>query len=188
MKDYVILTINPGSTSTKIGIFENENELFSASIEHRSDVLEAFLTINQQFDFIKDTIMEILENHHFDTKKLSAVVGRGGLLPPIKSGGYTVNEAMKNLIWAGGLSEHASNLGALLADTIAGPLGIPAFIYDGVSADEMEDIARITGFPEIQRQSFCHVLNSKAMGRKYVRGKNPPCFCSRMKGWFLWTM
>ncbi|MBC3888571.1 butyrate kinase [Acetobacterium paludosum] len=170
MKNAVILTINPGSTSTKIGVFENENELFSASVEHQSDALEAFQTINQQFDFRKDTIMEILENHHYDTKKLSAVVGRGGLLPPIKSGGYTVNEAMKNLIWGGALSEHASNLGALLADAIAGPLGIPAFIYDGVSSDEMEDIARITGFPEIQRQSFCHVLNSKAMGRKYARG------------------
>jgi len=95
---------------------------------------------------------------------------------------------MKNLIWAGGLSEHASNLGALLADAIAGPLGIAAFIYDSVSADEMEDIARITGFPEIQRQSFCHVLNSRAMGRKYARGRKTPCFCSRMKGWFLWTM
>jgi len=168
MKKYYILTINPGSTSTKAGIFENEKEVFSESVEHQSEVLEAFQTVNDQFEFRKKTVLKIIEKHHFDTKKLSAVVGRGGLLPPIKSGGYIVNDSMKKIIWEDNLSEHASNLGALLADAIAKPLDIPAFIYDGVTSDEMEDIARITGFPEIQRQSFCHVLNSKAMGRKYA--------------------
>lgn len=174
MKNYFILTINPGSTSTKIGVFENEKELFSSSVEHQSAFLETFQTVNDQFKFRKSTVLEILETHHFDCRKLSAVVGRGGLLPPIKSGGYTVNDAMKTIILEGNLSEHAANLGALLADAIARPLGVPAFIYDGVSSDEMDDIARITGFPEIQRQSFCHVLNSKAMGREYARemGKN----------------
>jgi len=168
MKNYFILAINPGSMSTKIGIFENKNEVFTASVEHQSRELEPFQTINAQFEFRKNTVLEILEAHDFDIKKLSAVVGRGGLLPPIESGGYTVNEAMKKLIWDGTLSEHASNLGALLADAIATPLGIPSFIYDGVSADEMEDIARITGFPEVRRKSLCHVLNTKAMGRKYA--------------------
>lgn len=168
MKNYYILTINPGSMSTKAGIFKNEKELFSESIEHQSEFLEAFQTVNDQFEFRLKTVLGIMEKHHFDTKILSAVVGRGGLLPPIKSGGYIVNDAMKKLIWEGNLSEHASNLGALLADAIAEPLGIPAFIYDGVSSDEMDDIARITGFPEIKRKSYCHVLNSKAMGRKYA--------------------
>jgi butyrate kinase len=174
MKSDVILTINPGSTSTKVGVFENETELFSATVEHQNRDLAVFESVNQQFDFRKDKVMQILAAHNFDMKRLSAVVGRGGLLPPIKSGGYLVNEAMKNLILSGGLSEHASNLGALLADAVAASLGIPAFIYDGVSADEMEEIARITGFPEIRRRSFCHVLNTKAMGRKYAHalGKN----------------
>lgn len=174
MKSDVILTINPGSTSTKIGVFENETELFSAAVEHQNGDLAGFETVNQQFNFRKNTVMQILAAHDFDTKRLATVVGRGGLLPPIQSGGYLVNEAMKKLILGGGLSEHASNLGALLADAIAAPLGIPAFIYDGVSADEMEEIARVTGFPEISRQSYCHVLNTKAMGRKYAQalGKN----------------
>ena len=169
MTTYFILTINPGSTSTKIGVFENETEAFSQSVEHDSSVLEAFPTINDQFEFRKKTVLEILAARQFDLGKLAAVVGRGGLLPPIHAGGYVVNQAMKDLIWAGNLSPHASNLGALLADAIASPLGIPAFIYDAVSSDEMADIARITGFPEIYRKSLCHVLNSKAMGRKYAK-------------------
>lgn len=174
MCEYFILTINPGSTSTKIGIFENEKELFTQSVEHEAEYLESFLTINDQFQFRKNVVLEIIVAQQFDLKKLSAVVGRGGLLPPIHAGGYGVNEVMKQLIWEGRLSPHASNLGALLADAVAAPLGIPAFIYDAVSADEMDDIARITGFPEIQRKSLCHVLNSKAMGRKYAteRGRN----------------
>lgn len=169
MKSYFILTINPGSTSTKIGVFENETELFTQSVEHDSAGLEAFPTVNDQFEFRKKTVQEILRGHQFDLDKLAAVVGRGGLLPPIHAGGYLVNQAMKDLILAGQLSPHASNLGALLADAIASPLRIPAFIYDAVSADEMADIARITGFPEIHRKSLCHVLNSKAMGRKYAQ-------------------
>lgn len=169
MKTYLILTINPGSTSTKIAVFENETELFTQSVEHDSASLEAFPTVNDQFEFRKNMALEILGRHQFDRSKLAAVVGRGGLLPPIHAGGYLVNQAMKDLILAGQLSPHAANLGALLADAIASPLGIPAFIYDAVSSDEMADIARITGFPEIHRKSLCHVLNSKAMGRKYAK-------------------
>lgn len=168
MQTYFILTINPGSTSTKIGVFENETELFTQSVEHDNTSLEGFLTVNDQFEFRKKTVLEVLRAHQFDHNKLAAVVGRGGLLPPIHAGGYRVNQAMKDLILAGQLSPHAANLGALLADAIAAPLGIPAYIYDAVSADEMADIARITGFPEIHRKSLCHVLNSKAMGRKYA--------------------
>ena len=169
MQTYFILTINPGSTSTKIGVYGNETELFTQSVEHDSADLEAFPTVNDQFEFRKTTLLKILSEHRFDCNKLAAVVGRGGLLPPIHAGGYLVNQAMKDLILAGQLSPHAANLGALLADAIASPLGIPAFIYDAVSADEMEDVARITGFPEIHRKSLCHVLNSKAMGRKYAK-------------------
>ncbi|WP_373483198.1 butyrate kinase [Acetobacterium sp.] len=169
MQTYFILTINPGSTSTKIGVFENETEVFTQSVEHDSTILETFPTVNDQFEFRKKTVLEILTARQFNLHQLAAVVGRGGLLPPIHAGGYRVNQAMKDLILAGRLSPHASNLGALLADAIAGPLGIPAFIYDAVSADEMADVARVTGFPEIHRKSLCHVLNSKAMGRKYAK-------------------
>ncbi|TYC84701.1 butyrate kinase [Acetobacterium wieringae] len=168
MHNFVILTINPGSTSTKIAVFENETELFSQSVEHTSADLESFLTVNEQFEFRKKTVQKILSAHRFDLNRLTAVVGRGGLLPPIDAGGYRINQAMKELILSGQLSPHAANLGALLAAAIAEPLGIPAFIYDAVSSDEMADVARLTGFPEIHRKSLCHVLNSKAMGRKYA--------------------
>lgn len=168
MQTYFILTINPGSTSTKVAVYKNERALFTQTVEHDSAVLEAFPTVNAQFEFREKTVLEILKAQQFDCHQLAAVVGRGGLLPPIDAGGYGVNQAMKELILEGHLSPHASNLGALLADAIAAPLGIPAYIYDAVSSDEMEDIARITGFPEIHRKSLCHVLNSKAMGRKYA--------------------
>ncbi len=168
MQPFVILAINPGSTSTKIGVYKNEAALFTDSVEHDSVVLEAFTTIIDQFEFRKKTVLEILSAHHFEINQLAAVVGRGGLLPPIHAGGYRVNQAMKALILSGQLSPHAANLGALLAAAIAEPLGIPAFIYDAVSADEMAAVARITGFVEIHRKSLCHVLNSKAMGRKYA--------------------
>jgi butyrate kinase len=176
MQTYFILTINPGSTSTKIGVFENETEVFTQSVEHDSTILETFSIVNDQFEFRKKTVLEILAARQFNLHQLAAVVGRGGLLPPIHAGGYRVNQAMKDLILAGRLSPHAANLGALLADDVAAPLGIPAFIYDAVSADEMADVARITGFPEINRKSLCHVLNSKAMGRKYAQemGKTYP--------------
>jgi len=95
MQPFVILAINPGSTSTKIGVFKNETALFTDSVEHDSTVLEAFTAINDQFEFRKKTVLEILSAHHFDLNQLAAVVGRGGLLPPIHAGGYQINPALK---------------------------------------------------------------------------------------------
>jgi butyrate kinase len=169
MSDLFILAINPGSTSTKVGVFRNEIMIHSNLIEHQAEQLDQFTSVYGQFEMRKLTIEKCIESIDFDMKKLSAVVGRGGLLPPVHSGGYLVNRDMTELIWEGQLSEHASNLGALLADAIAKPLNIPAYVYDGVSSDEMDEIARITGFPEIERKSYCHVLNSKAVARKYAR-------------------
>lgn len=167
---YIILAINPGSTSTKIAVYEDEREILHESIEHQDKELNGFQEITDQFEFRKDKILQRLREDGYDTATFSAVVGRGGLLPPIHAGGYIVNEAMKRKLTDGTLLPHASNLGALLADAIAAPLGIPAYIYDSVASDELHDIARITGMPEISRQSFTHVLNTKAMARK-VAGK-----------------
>lgn len=163
---YCILAINPGSTSTKIAVYEDKNEKFAVTIEHRPEELDRFEGINDQFPFRKETILKVLEEKNYPAERLSAVVGRGGQLPPVKSGGYLVNQAMKRRIIEGPIVSHASNLGALLADAIASPLGIPAYIYDAVSSDELKPQARVIGIPEIKRQSFCHVLNSKAMCRK----------------------
>ncbi len=172
METYQILAINPGSTSTKIAVYKNEKEFFSQAIEHPSSDLKLFKKVNDQFEFRKKIILKALKDRNFVVKDLSAIVGRGGLLPPVKAGGYRVNTAMKDLIWSGKLSEHPSNLGAVLADALASPLGIPAFIYDGVSTDEMEDIARFTGFPEIKIKSLSHALNAKAVSRDYALERN----------------
>ncbi|WKY47592.1 butyrate kinase [Eubacteriaceae bacterium ES3] len=169
MNGKYILVINPGSLSTKIGVYKDEEMLFSEAIVHQESDLDEFKQVNDQYQYRLQSILQRLDENQFDLSVLSLVMGRGGLLPPVKSGAYLVDDTMKALILSGKLSEHASNLGALLADGIAAPLGINAYIYDAVSADEMIDIARISGFPEIERKSFCHVLNGKAMGRKFAR-------------------
>jgi len=169
--DYYILTINPGSTTTKIGLFKNEVELWNQNLEHSEQELSGRETIGEQLVYRNDCVLEALTQRGQDTAELSAVVGRGGMLPPVKAGGYTVNQCMRDRLQKSQIGFHASNLGALIADSIAKPLGIPAYIYDAVSSDELYEIAHITGIPEVCRQSFCHVLNSKAMCRKVAEKK-----------------
>lgn len=166
MPSFTVLAVNPGSTSTKIAVYEDEKPLFTVLIEHNDAALAPYKTIIDQFPMRKEAVLSALEDKRFELSRLSAVVGRGGMLPPVNAGGYPVNQAMKDCILGGKIPSHASNLGALLADAIASPLGIPAYIYDAVSSDEFKPIARITGIPEVVRQSFCHVLNSKAVARR----------------------
>ena len=163
---YTILAVNPGSTSTKIALYRNETLVFYDQAEHSDEDFAGFTDILDQLDYRLEVIYSTLKKNRLELTEISAVVGRGGLLPPVNAGGYLVNERMKEVILSGKLSPHASNLGALLADKIASPLGIPSFIYDPVSSDEFKEIAMITGIPEYLRHSQCHVLNSKAMGRK----------------------
>lgn len=163
---YKILAVNPGSTSTKIAVYEDEQVVFTESVTHSDEELKQYERVADEFEMRRDRILGILEVHKIMPEELAAVVGRGGQLSHIHAGGYLVTEAMKKRLTAPETIEHASNLGALIADAIAAPLGIPAYIYDAVGADELNDIAKITGFPEIVRKSFCHVLNSKAMARK----------------------
>lgn len=163
---YKILAINPGSTSTKIAYYEDKEKIFSESIDHDHKELDKFEKITDQFELRKKLIVDAMNKHNINQQELSAVVARGGLIVPLKAGGYIVTEDMKKRIINGPIIPHASNLGALIADAIAKPLGIPAYIYDAVSSDEMDDFAKITGIPEIKRESLCHVLNSKAMARK----------------------
>ncbi|MEL7658244.1 MAG: butyrate kinase [Bacillota bacterium] len=170
--DYNILAINPGSTSTKIALYKNNTLIFFDQAEHSDEDFAGFPDILEQLDFRLEVIHSILKKHQITLSELNAVVGRGGLLPPVNAGGYLVNEKLKNVILSGNLSPHASNLGALLADKIAAPLKIPAYIYDSVSSHEFLDIAMITGIPEYLRHSQCHVLNSKAVGRKVAEKYN----------------
>ena len=163
-----VLVINPGSTSTKIAVFEGDTRLFDQTLNHSSDELKSFSTIALQYEFRQKAILEVLAAKGFDTNLLVAVVGRGGVLHPIPSGVYRVNEAMKSDILSARYGEHASNLGALIADDIASKLGIPAFIADPVVVDELSDLARVSGHRLFQRISIFHALNQKAVARRYA--------------------
>ena len=165
-KDYKILVINPGSTSTKVVLFSNEQLLFEKKIEHSSKELSNFNKIIDQYHFRQDIILSFLKEKGINLSTLNAVVGRGGLLKPIASGTYRINEKMLEDLHRGVMGEHASNLGGLLAYGIAENLSIPSYIVDPVVIDEMKPVARISGMPEIPRISILHALNQKAVARK----------------------
>lgn len=166
---YKILAINPGSTSTKIALYEDMKEICKKNIEHSNEGIEKYKNVADQYEMRYKAIMEFLYEINFDVKGLSAVVGRGGLLPPVKSGAYRVNEAMVDRLKNRPVVEHAANLGAIIAYEIANSLGIPSFIYDSVAVDELEDIARISGMADIERKSFSHALNMRAVAIKVAK-------------------
>ena len=141
---YLILAINPGSTSTKIALYENEKELFKDNIEHPQGELERYKNIVDQLPMRRDVILTALQKHGYQPKDLSIVMGRGGLLPPIRTGGYRVNKKMLDVILKGEIQSHASNLGAVLANEIAEKAGVKAYIYDAVSAGELSEVAEMT--------------------------------------------
>jgi len=165
-KDYKILVINPGSVSTKVALFSNEQLLFEKKIEHNNKELSNFKKIIDQYQFRHEIILNFLKEKRINLSTLAAVVGRGGLLKPIASGTYRVNEKMLEDLRNGVSGQHASNLGGILANGIAEKLSIPAYIVDPVVIDEMKPIARISGMPEIPRISILHALNQKAVARK----------------------
>lgn len=166
LEQYKILAINPGSTSTKIAVYSNKRQEFEQVIRHSSEELGQFERIYDQYDYRRQLVEAALAAHHIRISDLAAVVGRGGPLKPMASGTYGVNEAMARDLKVGVQTEHASNLGGLLARGLAGQAGIPAFIVDPVSVDELEPIARITGLPEISRRSLFHALNLKAVAHR----------------------
>ncbi len=166
---YRILTINPGSTSTKIAIFDNEKPVFEEVLRHSNEEIAKYEKIFDQYEFRKKVILEALNEKGMNLTKLAAVVGRGGLLKPIAGGTYEVNEAMLEDLKVGVLGEHASNLGGVIAYEIANQLNIPAYIVDPVVVDEMNDIARISGMPELERKSIFHALNQKAVARRAAK-------------------
>jgi len=171
----LVLVINPGSTSTKMAVFAGETRLFDRSLSHSSEELSAFSSIASQYEFRRRAILAAMDAEGFDPRLLGAVVGRGGLLHPIQGGVYRVNTAMKADLLAAKYGEHASNLGALLADSIASELGIPAFIADPVVVDELCDLARISGHKFFTRSSIFHALNQKAVVRRYAAEKGRKC-------------
>lgn len=164
--DFNILVINPGSTSTKVSLFKNEKTIFQENIHHSSQSLSPFEHIIDQYEFRLDIILEFLKKQKIALNSIDVVVGRGGLLRPLQSGTYRVNEKMLDDLKEGKFGEHASNLGAVLAYQIAKKTSIPAYIVDPVVVDEIEEIARLSGIPELPRKSIFHALNQKAVARK----------------------
>lgn len=169
----LILAINPGSTSTKFSLYEEEVLVFENTLRHSPEDLKGYEKITDQFHFRKDLIMQELAARKTDFRQIKAVVGRGGLLKPIESGVYDVNGKMIHDLVTGHYGQHASNLGALIAHDIAMFLqDCAAYIVDPVVVDELQDVARITGLPEIERRSIFHALNQKAVARIYAQSIN----------------
>lgn len=171
MRRKYVLTINPGSTSTKVALFEEEANILQKNLSHSPEEISSFARIADQYDYRKSIILDWLESENVKTSELKAVVGRGGTLKPMPSGTYRVTEAMVEDLKIGIQAQHASNLGGIIAGAIADLEGIDAFIVDPVAVDEFEEIARISGMPEIPRKSLVHALNIKAVAYNLAKEK-----------------
>ena len=168
------LIINPGSTSTKIGVFEDETLLFEETLRHSTEEIARYATIVDQKDFRKDIIVSLLKEKNFDIHSLNVVVGRGGMLKPIVSGTYAVSDALLEDLKVGVQGQHASNLGGILAREIADSIGVPSYIVDPVVVDELMPSARFSGVPELPRVSIFHALNQKAVAKRYAKEADKP--------------
>jgi butyrate kinase len=164
-----VLAINPGSTSTKVAVYDDETPLFVRTLRHQAQEIARYPHVADQYAFRHEAILALLREQGVALNSLSAIVGRGGLLRPVPSGTFRVNETMIEEMRHPVGREHASNLGPIIAYEIARPLGVPAFIIDPVSTDELEPLARISGLPEVERRSLSHALNLKATGRRAAR-------------------
>jgi len=168
-KNYKILTINPGSTSTKIGVFENETCSLEINLTHSSKELESYSGIWEQYTFRKNEIIIALENKGFKPADFDSVVGRGGLIKPIPSGVYFVDQQMIEDARSGFQGHHASNLGCVIAYSIGWEFDIPAFIVDPPAVNDFEPVAKISGHKDFERGSLFHALNIFATGREYAK-------------------
>lgn len=172
--DQVILVINPGSTSTKLAVFQNEIQTHSTSLHHSSHDLAGYVDIVDQKGFREEVTAQWLAREGVALESLTAIVARGGLLAPIPGGTYRINEKMVEELAAGRYGKHASNLAALIAYGMSEPLGIPAFIVDPVVVDELQSTARISGNPKIERICIFHALNQRANAKKVAAQMGKP--------------
>lgn len=164
-----ILVINPGSTSTKIAVYEDTRPIFLKSIKHNLSELKPFETTVDQLQFRKDLVLNELKSEMIDLNQIRIIMGRGGMIKPVESGVYEVNARMKEDLRIGVMGDHASNLGGLIADEIAQHLpDAKAYIADPVVVDELQEIARVSGHPLFERKSIFHALNQKAIARSYA--------------------
>jgi butyrate kinase len=160
-KDFLILVLNPGSTSTKVAVYRGSKQLVAESIGHDKAQIEKFDRIVDQYPMRQAVVLDFLSRNKIDLKSLSAVVDRGGLLKPISSGTYLISQAMLDDLKEAKRGEHISNVGAFIAKKLADAAGCKAFIVDAVSVDEFDPLARISGLAEIERKSLLHALNMR---------------------------
>ncbi len=163
-----ILVINPGSTTTKIGVFRDLEPLFEKTVTHAPEDLLAFGDIISQESYRVDLINKALDEKGYNRSGLKGVVGRGGLIIGIKGGGYRVDDKLCEALKSPENPQHAANLGGIIAEKIARELGLPAFIYDSPTGCELTEVAKISGLAELERFGSYHVLNSKAQARNYA--------------------
>jgi butyrate kinase len=167
-----MLIINPGSTSTKIAVYDDLEPVFVETLRHSSEEIGKYNSIIDQYEFREAVILKAVEEKGVKINTLNAVVGRGGLLKPIEGGTYAVNDDMLKDLRVGVMGQHASNIGGILAYEIAKGLKIPSYIVDPVVVDELSDIARVSGLPDIKRVSIFHALNQKAVAKRYSKENN----------------
>ena len=175
-----ILVLNPGATSTKIAVFEEEEEVFKTNIEHRAEDLSPFVHIIDQAPYRRELILRTIREAGYELSDFSAVCGRGGLLRHIPSGTYAVSDRAIADVMDPPYGEHASNLGVLLAKELGDMAGIPAFFVDPVCVDEMTEVAHVSGFKGMQRESFFHALNQKSIARKAAKLLGKPYEACRL--------
>lgn len=166
---YKILIINPGSTSTKIGVYEDETQIMEETLRHSTEEIAQYPTIYDQKDFRKNVIVSVLTEKGIDLNDIDVVVGRGGMLKPMPSGTYETTPELLEDLKIGVQGQHASNLGGILAHEIASDINVPSYIVDPTVVDEMQDVARLSGHPEMPRVSVFHALNQKAVAKRYAK-------------------
>lgn len=171
---YKILIINPGSTSTKIGVYEDETQLMEETLRHSTEEIAKYPSIYEQKDFRKEVILNVLKEKNVDLASIDVVVGRGGMLKPIPSGTYETSEELLHDLKIGKQGQHASNLGGILAKEIADQINVPSYIVDPTVVDELSDVARLSGHPAMDRVSVFHALNQKAVAKRYAKEVGKP--------------
>jgi butyrate kinase len=166
MPEKILLVINLGSTSTKVAVFADETSLFSETVRHSADDLSPFRTIPEQHAFRKSAILDLLERHGFDLRRVTAVVSRGGLLKPVPCGVYVIESALVADATSGRYGQHVCNLGCAIAFDLGREIGVPALTVDPPTCDELCDVARLSGLPQIERRTVWHALNQGAIARR----------------------
>ncbi len=174
MKNFKILALNLGSTSTKLAVYEGDEQKLEQVLRHSQEEMGAIKTMADNAAFRKPLILSFLKENDVDIKSFDAIVGRGGLMRPIPGGVYAVNEKMLEDLGACTYGTHASNLGGILANDIAKEIGVSAYIVDPVVVDELDEVAKLSGHPAFKRRSCFHALNQKAIAKRYAAETGKP--------------